>query len=193
MWSLAPSRFGNRDARQIRVANRDGASDSFHCAANSEFRISRRRVNTRMLVVDAHLDLAYNALRGRDVLRPAVAQAADEDGIPSVGLPDLRQGKVGLVCATVFCEPSIEGKPGYRTADEARVAGLAQLGWYARQEQTGEFRFVRSAADVPKLDDLGTAISDHDGAVPTSSDPRPLPALILLEGADPLRTPADIR
>src|SRR4051794_35538370 len=113
-----------------------------------------------MLIVDAHLDLAYNALRGRDVLRPAVEQTTDEDGIPSVGLPDLRQGKVGLVCATVFCEPSIDGKPGYRTPDEARAAGLAQLAWYHRQEQAGEFRFVRSAADLPKLDHPGTGISD---------------------------------
>ena len=43
-----------------------------------------------MLIVDAHLDLAYNALRGRDVLRPAAEQAADDEGIPTVGLPDLR-------------------------------------------------------------------------------------------------------
>jgi len=42
-----------------------------------------------MLIVDAHLDLAYNALRGREVLRPAIEQTADSDGIPTVGLPDL--------------------------------------------------------------------------------------------------------
>src|SRR6266550_541552 len=65
-----------------------------------------------MLVVDAHLDLAYNALRGREVLRPASEQTPDEEGIPSVGLPDLRHGSVGLICATIFCAPSIDGKPG---------------------------------------------------------------------------------
>src|SRR5260370_1328235 len=51
----------------------------------------------RMLIVDAHLDLAYNAVRGRDVLRPAREQTADAEGIPSVGLPDLRAGNVGLI------------------------------------------------------------------------------------------------
>src|SRR6266480_4333497 len=76
-----------------------------------------RRSN--MLIVDAHLDLAYNALRGREVLRPASEQKADEDGIPSVGLPDLRRGAVGLICATIYCEPD-EGKgKGYKTGDEA--------------------------------------------------------------------------
>ena len=61
-----------------------------------------------MFTVDAHLDLAYNALRGRDVLRAAGEQKADEDGIPSVGLPDLRRGSVGLICATIYCEPGAE-------------------------------------------------------------------------------------
>ena len=60
-----------------------------------------------MQIVDAHLDLAYNALRGRDVTRPAAQQATrDTDGTPSVGLPDLRAGGVALVCATIFCEPA---------------------------------------------------------------------------------------
>ena len=58
-----------------------------------------------MLIVDAHLDLAYNALRGREVLRPAAEQTADDEGVPSVGLPDLAAGGVGLICATIFCEP----------------------------------------------------------------------------------------
>jgi len=128
-----------------------------------------------MLIVDAHLDLSYNALRGRDVLRPAIEQTPDEEGIPTVGVPDLKAGGVGLVCATIFCEPSINGKPGYRTADEAHAVGMKHLDWYRQQEQAGRFRFVRSAAGLP---------TDLTG---------PLPAILLLEGADPLRTPADVR
>src|SRR5258705_266679 len=60
-----------------------------------------------MLITDAHLDLAYNALRGRDVTRPANQQTAtDTDGTPSVGLPDLRAGHVDLICATISTEPA---------------------------------------------------------------------------------------
>src|SRR5689334_4686041 len=146
-----------------------------------------------MLIVDAHLDLAYNALRGRDVLRPALEQATDEEGIPTVGIPDLRAGNVGLVCATVFCEPSIDGKPGYRNADEARAAGLAQLAWYKRQEDAGVFRFVRSGADVEGIEDGGLRIEDSEGSSTPSTILHPLSSILLLEGADPLRTSADVK
>src|SRR5436305_12003411 len=104
------------------------------------------------MIVDAHLDLSYNAMRGRDITRSAVEQSPDDEGIPTVGLPDLRAGGVGLVCATVFCAPALNGEPGYCTPDEACTAGLAQLDWYRRQEVAGEMRFVRSAADLPAAD-----------------------------------------
>jgi membrane dipeptidase len=128
------------------------------------------------LIIDAHLDLAYNALRGRDVLRPAVEQQPDEEGIPSVGLPDLHAGNVALVCATIFCEPSLkEGAPGYRTADEARRLAVAQLEWYQQREGDRTMRFVRRRDDLP-----------------TTAVPPPLPIVLLMEGADPMRSPDDV-
>jgi len=128
-----------------------------------------------MNIVDAHLDLAYNALRGRDVLRPAAEQMADEEGIPTVGLPDLLAGGVGLICATIFCEPAIGGKPGYATPEQAYDAAGQQLVWYAMQHEDGRIRLVKSAADL----------------VPATGGA--LPAILLLEGADPIRTPEDVK
>ncbi|HUB27907.1 MAG TPA: membrane dipeptidase [Tepidisphaeraceae bacterium] len=131
-----------------------------------------------MLIVDGHLDLAYNAVRGRDVLLPAARQAADREGIPTVGIPDLIAGGVGLVFATIFCQPAEEEEniPGYRTPDEAAAAGRTQLDWYHAQRAAGVFRFVESAADLPRPSAAST----------------PLPALLLLEGADPIRDPSEI-
>jgi membrane dipeptidase len=131
------------------------------------------------MIVDAHLDLAYNALRGRDVLRAATEQARDEEGIPTVGLPDLQAGGVGLICATVFCMPSLDGKPGYRTNDEAHAAGWAQVDWYQKQADAGHFRFVRTSAELPSIS-------------PATPAGKPQPAILLLEGADPIRTPDDL-
>ena len=132
-----------------------------------------------MLIVDAHLDLAYNALRGRDVLKPASQQSPDDDGIPSVGLPDLRAGNVGLVCATIFCEPATwKGRGhGYTTPDEAAALADQQYAWYEQQISAGHLRLVRSATDLP-------------AELPPR--PTPLPIILLLEGADPLRSPDDI-
>jgi membrane dipeptidase len=134
-----------------------------------------------MFVVDAHLDLAYNALRGRNVLLPATEQAADPEGIPTVGLPDLRGGSVGFVCATIFAEPALRGDTGYRTPDEAQVAGWNQLSWYLEQFKRGEIDLVTSPDEVP----TGPC---GDG----SPHGRAVPAVLLLEGADPLREPSDL-
>src|SRR5438270_6087222 len=129
-----------------------------------------------MFIVDAHLDLSYNALRGRDVLRPAREQTADEEGIPTVGLPDLKAGGVGLVCATVFTMPSLDGKPGYRDADEAYADGQHHLQWYRALIDAGAMRFVTTSGELAQVrEDRST---QH--------------AIMLLEGADPLRTPADV-
>ena len=131
---------------------------------------------TSPFIVDAHLDLAYNALRGRNVLLPAREQTADPEGIPSCGLPDLRAGGVGLICATIFCAPDDPKERGYRNAEEAYDAGTAQLAWYEKQNAAGEILLVK---DRQALSKAGT-----DGK---------LRAIVLLEGADPLRTPADVK
>ena len=78
-----------------------------------------------MMIVDAHLDLSHNALKGRNVLAPAREQIDDGDGIPTVGLPDLKAGGVGLICATIYISPSIDGKPGYRHGGGSSHRGAA--------------------------------------------------------------------
>ena len=128
-----------------------------------------------MLIVDAHLDLAYNALRGRNVLLPAVEQTADEEGIPSVGFPDLRAGGVGLICATIFCQPDSPRSPGYKTAQEAHVMAWQQMQWYQRQIEAGVMGFVTSPQQLP------------------ASQPSKQKAILLLEGADALRTKDDVQ
>ncbi len=156
-------------------------------------------------IVDAHLDLAYNAMRGREVLRPAIEQTPDKEGIPTVGLPDLRAGGVGLVCATIFCEPDADGPAAFRTPDGAAEAARRQLDWYRAREGAGEMRFVRSPGELPRAEDEDGRSKMEDGgkarlaaSLPPSStlhppsSPAALPAILLLEGADPIRTPVEV-
>ena len=129
-----------------------------------------------MNIVDAHLDLSYNALRGRDVLRPAAEQTGDEEGIPTVGLPDLVAGGVGLVCATLFSMPSLDGKPGYHDAQEAHDDALRQLDWYRRvfDERRADAVTCRQQLAAPP-------------------PPGRLRFVLLMEGADAIRQPEDLR
>jgi membrane dipeptidase len=110
------------------------------------------------------------------VLAPAERQMVDEEGIPTVGLPDLRRGDAGLICATIFCEPAGEGKGGYATVEQAAIAGRSQLEWYLRQRDARVFRLVEKPADVPSR----------------PAGESPLPIVLLLEGADPIREPGEV-
>lgn len=125
------------------------------------------------MIVDAHLDLAYNASRGRDPRMPASQQPIVENEIATVGLPDLRAGGVNLICATIFCEPASSSNPrGYTNAEQARTQAISQLNWYRSCVDQKLMRLVRNRNELTG-DGLG--------------------AILLLEGADAIRSPEDLQ
>jgi membrane dipeptidase len=111
---------------------------------------------------DAHLDLAYLALRGRDMHATAAAINAGAapvgDHAPaSITLPELAQGEVTHVLGTIFTEavdaPAPLSQPQqYRAGDwpAARRAGLAQLAWYQTMPHHAKVRIdlLIECADV---------------------------------------------
>ena len=113
------------------------------------------------------------SVAGRCICR-AREQKPDEDGIPTVGLPDLRAGGVSPICATIFCQPRYDDKPGYETSDEAHAAALAQLAWYQSQQSSGTMRIIHRPADFSRQEPETQAI-------------------LLLEGADPIRDESDLQ
>ncbi|HEY0008870.1 MAG TPA: membrane dipeptidase [Tepidisphaeraceae bacterium] len=120
-------------------------------------------------IFDAHLDLAMNALAGRDITRPAAEQPLIGDEIATVGLPDLRRGNVHAVCGTIFCEPAGQNG-GYRTPDEAFDIAEKQLRFYHNLHQQGLLA-------IPGLPHPGAAAME---------------CRILIEGAACIRTPEDV-
>lgn len=128
------------------------------------------------MIIDAHLDLAYNALHGRNVLLPALRQTPDAEGIPVVGLPDLHAGRIGIICGTLFEAPAAYEKGGYASASEANEQASAQLRWYQRQEMAGRMDLVRRAQDLPTDADPGTTLR----------------CIVLMEGADPIESPEQV-
>jgi len=124
--------------------------------------------------LDAHLDLAYLALGGRDMSVP-LSRAKGGPQPAGVTLQSLSDGKVRWAFATVFTGAGFSGPGGYPSSEDlesAYAAGVAQLEVYERWEEAGLISIVRTA------DELQPA----DGA---------LSVVLLMEGADPIRHPAE--
>ncbi|MEM7800623.1 MAG: membrane dipeptidase [Chloroflexota bacterium] len=144
------------------------------------------------MIVDAHLDLAYNALEHKrdlfvslDALRESEQKRPCREGIATVTFPELRKGKVGLVFATLFAIPIKAAEPldqlVYKDADGAYALALQQLDYYKRI--VDENRSLRLVTDK---DSLTEVIEGQEGA-------RPLIGLVpLMEGADSVRDPAEL-
>lgn len=148
-----------------------------------------------MLIVDGHLDLAWNALElGRDPTLPldelrAAEAARGTDprfGTCTVTLPALRAGGIRLALATIFVEPAPEDRSNlgvnvYRTVEEAHRLAVAQLAVYERLAQTAQnTRLVRTRGDLAAL------------VRAPAGDPPPLGLVLLMEGADPIREPSEV-
>jgi len=146
------------------------------------------------MLVDAHLDLAYNALAGYDPRlpleearsSPAGRRAAARGETPVVSLPALREGGVGLVFGTLFVLP--KGAPGdltgetYSSPEEAHRAAGRQVDYYQGLESEGLIQLIGGQSDLATL---VTAQAEH-------RDDAGLGVVLLMEGADPIRQPAEL-
>ena len=129
--------------------------------------------------LDAHLDLAYLHLWGPPVDRELPDQVAR-----GVSLPALARGRVRVFLGTIFTELGAESAGtawGYGSSDDAEAAhaaGVRQLEFYEALDGAGRARIVRTAADL-----------DACASAPEGSPPG---IVILMEGADPIRTPGEV-
>lgn len=148
-----------------------------------------------MFIVDAHLDLAYNALRHkRNLLKSVDDIRKTEDGKPHpngtslVTFPDLRDANIGLVFGTIFVMPTggkfatEADKPlMYQTAEQAHQLGQKQLDYYHRMAD--DVDYIRLVGNISELDEVVASYQEGQeklvGIVP------------LMEGADPIREPAE--
>jgi membrane dipeptidase len=162
-----------------------------------------------MFIVDAHQDIAYNALEwGRDP-RYTVAETREREarehpdycnedaqgGICMLGLPELRRAGFLLVFGTLFAYPLMGvGKSiheryqltqTYRTPAEAERVAREQLAFYSRLAQEAGLLHVRTRTDLARL--LAAWSQGH-----AADGERPLGLLLLMEGADPIQRPADL-
>lgn len=148
-----------------------------------------------MFTIDAHLDLAINAIHyNRDLTWWAADirqrekdlewNDAQDRGNGTVSLPELRKGNIGLVVATIISRFSAKGNklasislPGWHSPEQAYAYAQAQIGWYNVMEDKGEMVQITNSS---QLKDHLALWNDTN----IDNSKKPVGYILSLEGAD---------
>ncbi len=114
-----------------------------------------------MLILDAHLDLAMNALEwNRDLTRPVREIREREQrltdkpdrGQGTVSLVEMRRGRIGLCIATQIARYVKPGNslPGWHSPEQAWAQTQGQLAWYRAMEEKGQMAQLKDAVGLEK-------------------------------------------
>lgn len=154
-----------------------------------------------MLIVDSHLDLAWNALQWNRDLRQSVYTIRNQErglkvinpgnglGVGTVAFPEMRRGRVALSFATLLVRATGRMVPhmDYLSVAQAYGIGRGQLAYYRQLATEGIARLVADAATL----DRHMAEWEAWDAVPAAAeaDAPPLGFVISMESADAIPTP----
>ncbi|MCH8294930.1 membrane dipeptidase [Candidatus Poribacteria bacterium] len=146
-----------------------------------------------MLIIDAHLDLAMNALNwNRDLTLGVHEIRKREEGMTqkgramgTVAFPEMRVGRVAVSIATVIARVARQGNPlsGYSSAEIAYAQAQGQLAYYRILESQGKLRII---TDWKSLESHVDAWEENE------TESLPLAIIISMEGADPIISPDQV-
>ena len=152
-----------------------------------------------MLVVDSHLDHAWNALQwNRNLLNSVytiriheMATQGKARAQNTVALPEMRKGKVALCFATVLARST--GHPvahiDYASTSQCEAIAKGQLAYYGALERDGHIRIIRDRSQL----DQHIAQWEAWEVQGTTADTAPaLGFVISMEGADPIADPKQL-
>ena len=147
-------------------------------------------------LIDAHLDLAWNALSwNRDLTRP-LAESREVESVMTdhaarsrgtVTLPELRRGRIRLCLGTLLARanPSVHPREGHRrrdldfvNQDVAFATANGQLAYYHALQARGEIEIIASRR----------ALDRH---WKNAARRKAVGLIVAMEGADPIVSPAD--
>ena len=148
-----------------------------------------------MLLFDAHLDLALNAVDLNRDLRQAVddirvqERTAGMEGIlgrckNTLSLPELRDAGVAVCLTTLLArlEQNVGHGFGHITAEACYAYAHAHLAYYRAMQRSGWLRMLKTKSDL----------SEHWQKYREQPDREPLGFILTMEGADPLLTPETV-
>ena len=152
-----------------------------------------------MLIIDAHLDLAWSALQwNRNLLESVYTIRANEVGRPgkgrarnTVALPELRRGRIALSFVTMLARSTGRAAAHIDYGSQTQAYGIArgQLAYYRALELDGQARVI------PDGSSLRRHIAEWEAWEDAGADPLAAPPLgfvLSMEGADPIRDPAQL-
>ena len=153
-----------------------------------------------MLIVDAHLDLAMNAIEwNRDLTRPIDEIRRREAGLTdkpdrgkgTVSFEEMRRGGLGLCVATQIARYVAPGSTlsGWNSPEQAWAMTQAQLAWYRAMEERGELVQIRDRAGLDRHVAVWESASSQQ---PVAISQQAIGYILSLEGADSIVTPAHL-
>ena len=161
-----------------------------------------------MIIIDSHLDLAWNALSwNRDLTKSVQEIRKAETGMSettraanTVAFPDMRKGKVAISLATVLARArgAVDDNLDSRTIQMAFVGdsrldyGNQEMAYAVAQGQLAYYRVLESEGQVRMIKDwqqLEAHLSSWKEAGETAA---PLGFILSMEGADPIVSPSQV-
>lgn len=155
-----------------------------------------------MLIFDAHLDLAWNAVewnRNLDIPARDVRQFEKHfdgafPGPNTVTFPELRRGQVGIVIATLL--PRLHRREKeltfYQSREGAHGAAVGQLAYYRALCARGTLRELPDGEAVRRhVDEWNAALQRSPDAIVDSGPP--LGFILSMEGAPPILFPEQVQ
>jgi membrane dipeptidase len=150
-----------------------------------------------MIIFDAHLDLAWNAIEwNRDLLQPVaeIRRQEREQGMKdrtrgsnTVSFPELRRGRVAIFIATLLARvvrpDLVPAFRRYSSMEAAYAAAQGQLAYYRALERQQVLRWIKDAATLEKH--VRAWSENEEGN-------EPLGFILSMEGADPVLVPEQV-
>lgn len=152
------------------------------------------------LIIDLHLDLAWDALfwnrdltltahqvRQQEESEPPQLAGGANTGSCTVTFPEMRRGSVGVMLSTIMSRIQPRTKAtlpdGMRTQEQAMAVGRGHLAYYQAMTRRADIKPVLG------LDDLDEAVRAWEN--PT--DQTPIYHILSMESADPIVNPDDVQ
>ena len=146
-----------------------------------------------MLIIDAHLDLAWNAIQwNRNLQQSVYTIRVQESDLPGAGrgqgtvaFPEMRKGGVALCFATLLARSTGHPVPNldYSSPLQAYAAAQGQLAYYHALSESGEARLIKNRME------LNNHILEWEQWESNLPRTPPLGLIISMESADPILKP----